>query len=252
VSSVESGIRVIVNPATRPPSIAGTRVVSARIRPDSSPRRRSISRRSMARARDPAAAAASAGGGAGATAWAAALRRTTTGVPSKSTVTRSASMAATRPPKAVSPTPTTRVRPAEWRTAVRRSRRGERMMPSAERSEGADATTNASTRASGINPIIGATLDDNRRHGAPDALPPPAPPTLRDRRRRAADFLAWTWRGRILLASLLVFFLTRAGLAMPCGLDVFANIALFFYAAGGTFRLGASSSAACSGGSAPS
>ena len=68
---------------------------------------------------------------------------------------------------------------------------------------------------------------------------PPAPLTLRDRRRRAADFLAWTWRGRILLASLLVFFLTKAGLAVPCGLDVFATIALFFYAAWGTFRLGA-------------
>jgi serine phosphatase RsbU (regulator of sigma subunit) len=68
---------------------------------------------------------------------------------------------------------------------------------------------------------------------------PPAPPTLRDRRRRAADFLAWTWRGRILLASLLVYSLTRAGLAMPCGLDVFASIALFFYAVWGTFRLGA-------------
>jgi serine phosphatase RsbU (regulator of sigma subunit) len=68
---------------------------------------------------------------------------------------------------------------------------------------------------------------------------PPAPATLHARGQRAADFLAWTWRGRILLASLLVFFMTLAGVPMPCGLDVFANIALFFYAVWGTFRLGA-------------
>jgi phosphoserine phosphatase RsbU/P len=66
---------------------------------------------------------------------------------------------------------------------------------------------------------------------------PPAPATMRARGRRAADFLAWTWRGRVLLASLFVFLLTQAGVPMPCGLDVFASIALFLYATWGAFRV---------------
>ncbi len=67
---------------------------------------------------------------------------------------------------------------------------------------------------------------------------PPATRALHARPLRGVDFLAWTWRGRVLLASLFVFLLTRAGVAMPCGLDVFASVALFFYAVWGTFRLG--------------
>ncbi len=67
---------------------------------------------------------------------------------------------------------------------------------------------------------------------------PPAPATMRARGRRAADFLAWTWRGRVLLASVLVVVLTHAGVPMPCGLDVFGSIAVFCYAVWGAFRLG--------------
>jgi len=69
------------------------------------------------------------------------------------------------------------------------------------------------------------------------SLPPP-PATLQSRLRRAADFLAWTWRGRILLASVIAFVLARAGVAMPCGLDVFGAMFLFFYGVWGAFRLG--------------
>ena len=61
---------------------------------------------------------------------------------------------------------------------------------------------------------------------------------MRARGGRAADFLAWTWRGRVLLASLFVVVLTRSGVPMPCGLDVFASIAVFLYALWGAFRLG--------------
>ena len=61
---------------------------------------------------------------------------------------------------------------------------------------------------------------------------------MRARGRRAADFLAWTWRGRVLLASVLVVVLTHAGVPMPCGLDVFGSIAVFLYAVWGAFRLG--------------
>jgi sigma-B regulation protein RsbU (phosphoserine phosphatase) len=67
---------------------------------------------------------------------------------------------------------------------------------------------------------------------------PPAPATMRARGRRAADFLAWTWRGRVLLASGLAVVLARAGVPLPCGLDVLASIALFLYALWGAFRLG--------------
>ena len=66
---------------------------------------------------------------------------------------------------------------------------------------------------------------------------PPAPDSMRARGRRAADFLAWTWRGRVLLASLFVFLLTEAGVPMPCGLDVFAFIVLCLYGVWGAFRL---------------
>ena len=61
---------------------------------------------------------------------------------------------------------------------------------------------------------------------------------MRARGRRAADYLAWTWRGRVLMASVFVVLLAQAGVPIPCGLDVFGSIAVFFYAAWGTFRLG--------------
>ena len=67
---------------------------------------------------------------------------------------------------------------------------------------------------------------------------PPAPLTVRDRGRRAADFLAWTWRGRVLLASVFVVILAHAGVPIPCGLDVFGTIAVCLYAVWGAFRLG--------------
>ena len=68
------------------------------------------------------------------------------------------------------------------------------------------------------------------------SLPPPRA-TMRARGRRAADFLAWSWRGRVLLASIVVVLLTRAGVPLPCGLDVFGSIVVFLYAAWGAFRL---------------
>jgi sigma-B regulation protein RsbU (phosphoserine phosphatase) len=71
----------------------------------------------------------------------------------------------------------------------------------------------------------------------PLTLPPP-PVAARDRARRAAEFLAWTWRGRVLLASLFTVALVQAGVPVPCGLDVLATIAACLYAAWGLFRLG--------------
>lgn len=59
---------------------------------------------------------------------------------------------------------------------------------------------------------------------APPATPPPP---LGERLRR---YLLQSWRGRILLACLLVDALSRAGLAIPGALDVLARMALFFYA----------------------
>ncbi len=67
---------------------------------------------------------------------------------------------------------------------------------------------------------------------------PPAPVTRSARLARAGDFLAWTWRGRVLLASTIAVVLGRAGVAVPCGLDVFGTIALFCYAVWASFRLG--------------
>ena len=67
---------------------------------------------------------------------------------------------------------------------------------------------------------------------------PPAPVPARERARRAVEFLAWTWRGRILLGSAGVATLGQAGVPVPCGLDVLATIALCLYAAWGLFRLG--------------
>jgi sigma-B regulation protein RsbU (phosphoserine phosphatase) len=66
---------------------------------------------------------------------------------------------------------------------------------------------------------------------------PPAPATLHARGRRAADFLAWTWAGRVLLASVFVVCLAHAGAPIPCGLDVLASIAVFLYAVWGALRL---------------
>lgn len=66
---------------------------------------------------------------------------------------------------------------------------------------------------------------------------PPAPATLHARGRRAADFLAWTWPGRVLLASVFVVCLAHAGAPIPCGLDVLASITVFLYAVWGAFRL---------------
>ncbi len=59
---------------------------------------------------------------------------------------------------------------------------------------------------------------------APPATPPPP---LGERLRR---YLLQSWRGRILLACLLVDLLARAGLAVPGALDGLARVALFFYA----------------------
>jgi serine phosphatase RsbU (regulator of sigma subunit) len=67
---------------------------------------------------------------------------------------------------------------------------------------------------------------------------PPAPRTLRDHARAAADFVAWRWRGRALLACLALLVLEAAGVPLPCGIDVLARIALFVYGAWGLFRLG--------------
>lgn len=58
----------------------------------------------------------------------------------------------------------------------------------------------------------------------PPTMPPP-PLGLRLRR-----YLLQSWRGRILLASLFVFALSRAGLPVPSPLGVLARVALFFYA----------------------
>ena len=61
---------------------------------------------------------------------------------------------------------------------------------------------------------------------------PPAPLTLpATAGGAAADFLAWTWRGPVLLASVSVRRPRPAGVPLPCGLDVLAAIALFGYAA---------------------
>lgn len=68
-------------------------------------------------------------------------------------------------------------------------------------------------------------------------LPEPAV-TLRERARRAADYLAWTWRGRILIAAVLVIVLANAGVPVPCGLDVFAWIAVGLFGVVFLFRLG--------------
>lgn len=70
-------------------------------------------------------------------------------------------------------------------------------------------------------------------------VPLPLPPVaMRARLRRAADYLAWTWGGRVLLASILAWTLAQAGVPLPCGLDVFATLALFAYGGWGLFRLG--------------
>ena len=69
-------------------------------------------------------------------------------------------------------------------------------------------------------------------------LLPPAPGALHGRARRGADFLAWTWRGRILLGCLGLVALEWAGVPVPCGLDVLAKVLLFLYACWGLFRVG--------------
>jgi len=72
----------------------------------------------------------------------------------------------------------------------------------------------------------------------PLSLPPAPATTTRARLPRAADFLAWTWRGRVLLASVIVLLLAQAGVPIPCGLDVLAAIAVFLSAVWAAFRLG--------------
>ena len=67
---------------------------------------------------------------------------------------------------------------------------------------------------------------------------PAAPLTPRDRARAASDFLTWTWRGRVLLGCLALLALEAAGVPLPCGIDVLARMALFFYACWGLYRLG--------------
>ena len=67
---------------------------------------------------------------------------------------------------------------------------------------------------------------------------PAAPPVPRDRFQSAVDFVAWTWRGRVLLACLGAFFLEVSGVPLPCGIDVLARIVLFFYGAWALFRFG--------------
>ena len=106
VSSVPSGSRVSVNPATWPESVTGTSVVSARMRGTSWPSRRSISRRSIERAGDEGSsagleAAAETGGEDGEAATPAS--RTSRRSPPKSSDTRPGTIALTRPPKAASP-----------------------------------------------------------------------------------------------------------------------------------------------------
>jgi phosphoserine phosphatase RsbU/P len=70
-------------------------------------------------------------------------------------------------------------------------------------------------------------------------LPPPPDagprPGLGARLKR---FFFLRWAGRVLLAALAVYAAHRAGAAVPCGLDVLADIVLLAYCAWGLVRLG--------------
>jgi len=55
---------------------------------------------------------------------------------------------------------------------------------------------------------------------------------------RLKDFFLARWAGRVLLAALAVYAAHRAGAAVPCGLDVLADIVLLGYCAWGLARLG--------------
>jgi serine phosphatase RsbU (regulator of sigma subunit) len=68
------------------------------------------------------------------------------------------------------------------------------------------------------------------------ALPPPTAP--RDPwPQRLARHLAWTWKGRLLLGALFVRVVDAAGLPVPCGLGVLADLVLFLYAGYYLYRL---------------
>ena len=144
-------------------------------------------------------------------------------------------MAATRPPKAVSPIATTRVRPSDLSRAVRASGRGPSRCrprsPPARRRRAPPRAPPPSASRRLYRSIIRAM--------ARTPLPlPPAPVAHPGRARRAADFLAWTWRGRTLLARLGLVALEWAGVPIPCRLNALARVLLFLYSAWGLFRLG--------------
>src|SRR6266436_4117944 len=67
---------------------------------------------------------------------------------------------------------------------------------------------------------------------SPDAGPRPG---LGARLRR---FFFVRWAGRVLLAALAVYAAHRAGAAVPCGMDVVADVVLLAYCAWGLVRLG--------------
>src|SRR5438093_4875426 len=67
---------------------------------------------------------------------------------------------------------------------------------------------------------------------APDAGPRPRLGA------RLKHFFFVSWAGRVLLAALAVYAARRAGAAVPCGMDVLADILLLGYCAWGLVRLG--------------
>src|SRR5687768_7532430 len=73
---------------------------------------------------------------------------------------------------------------------------------------------------------------------APVALLPPPPSSWRERGRRVADFLLWSWWGRILLASIALQILADQNTALPCGLEVISGLVLFGFCVLGLWRLG--------------
>jgi phosphoserine phosphatase RsbU/P len=73
----------------------------------------------------------------------------------------------------------------------------------------------------------------------PRLLPPSSDSAaLRHFGARVKRFFLQRWAGRILLAAVAVYAAKRAGLVVPCGLDVLSTIALFVYGVWGLARLG--------------
>jgi sigma-B regulation protein RsbU (phosphoserine phosphatase) len=73
----------------------------------------------------------------------------------------------------------------------------------------------------------------------PRLLPPsPAPAPPRQLGARLEQFFLRRWSGRILLAALALRAAGHAGVALPCGIDVLATMALFVYGVWGLVRLG--------------